>query len=90
MKLSDRLMLAAILSGLAFMFFMTHIYKPERVRPGSPEYEAYIQYWVEECVKAPARFGIAEGLAPAELEAACRAATLKADRFDPSARPLKN
>ena len=38
-------MLPAILGGLAFMFFLTHLYKPEHVRPGSPEYEAYILYW---------------------------------------------
>ena len=64
MKLRDQLILAAILGCLAFMFFVTHLYKPARVRPGTPEYNAYIQYWVEECLKAPTRFNISGTLPP--------------------------
>ena len=89
MKARDQLILAAILGGLALMFFVTHLYKPERVRPGTPEYDAYIQKYVEECLKAPARYEISATLPPAELEPACRAAVLKADRFNPAERPLK-
>jgi len=89
MTLRDRLLLAGILGGLAVMFYVTHIYKPERVRPGTPEWEAYIRQFVEECLKAPARYDIAANLPPAELEPACRAAVIQADRFNPSARPLK-
>ncbi len=89
MTLRDRLLLAAILGGLAVMFYVTHIYKPERVRPGTPEWEAYIRQFVEECLKAPARYDIPANLPPAELEPACRTAVIQADRFNPSARPLK-
>jgi hypothetical protein len=90
MKPRDQLMLAAILGGLMLMFFVTHLYKPERVRPGTPEYDAYIQHFVEECLKAPARHQIPETLPPSDLEPACRAAVLQADRFNPSVRPLKH
>jgi hypothetical protein len=86
----DRLLLTAILGGLALMFYVTHLYKPERVRPGSPEWEAYIQQFVEECLKAPGRYEVPASLAPGELESACRAAVIKADRFNPNARPLKS
>jgi hypothetical protein len=72
------------------MFFLTHLYKPERVRPGTPEYDAYIQQYVEECLKAPARYEVSATISPSELEHACRDAVLKADRFNPSARPLRN
>jgi len=89
MKPRDQLILAAILGGLALMFFFTHVRKPERVRPGTPEYEAYIQHFVDECLKAPARYQISETLPSSELEPACRAAVLKADRFNPTERPLK-
>jgi hypothetical protein len=89
MTLRDRLLLAGILGGLAVMFYVTHIYKPERVRPGTHEWEAYIRQFVEECLKAPARYDIPANLSPAELEPACQAAVIKADRFNPSVRPLK-
>jgi hypothetical protein len=90
MKARDRLMLAAILGGLVLMFVVTRLYKPERVRPGTPEYDAYIQEYVHECLKAPGRYDIPATTPPAELEAACRTAVLQADRFNPTARPLKH
>jgi hypothetical protein len=90
MKPRDQLILAAILFGLALMFFLTHLYKPERVRPGTPEYDAYIRQFMEECLKAPARYDLPTSLSPTELEGACREAVLKADRFNPTARPLRN
>jgi hypothetical protein len=86
----DRLLLAGILGSLALMFYLTHLYKPERVRPGTPEWEAYIQQFVEECLKSPARYDIPATLPPADLEPTCRAAVLRADRFNPSIRPLKH
>jgi len=90
MKVRDQLMLAAIVGGLVLMFVLTRAYKPERVRPGTPEYDAYIQKYVEECLKAPGRYDIPATTAPSELESACQAAVLQADRFNPAARPLKH
>jgi hypothetical protein len=85
----DSFTLGAILAALALMFYVTHLRRPERVRPGTPEYEAYIQHYVEECLKNPTRYEVLLSLPPAELEAACRDAVLRADRFNPSARPLR-
>jgi hypothetical protein len=90
MNSRDRLILAGIIGGLILTFFLTRYLKPERVRPGTPEYEAYIQQYVDECLKAPASYSIPATISPAELEPACRAAVLQADRFNPSARPLKH
>ncbi len=89
MKLRDQLILAAILGSLALMFFVTRHYKPERVRPGTPEYEAYIAHFVAECLRSPATYELPVTSSRAELEPACRAAVLRADRFNPTVRPLK-
>ncbi len=43
MKLRDWLTLVSIIGGLALMFAVTRFSQPERVKPGSPEYEAYIE-----------------------------------------------
>jgi hypothetical protein len=42
MKPRDWLTLAAILGGLLLMFVMTRFSLPERVKPGSPEFDAYV------------------------------------------------
>ena len=42
MKLRDGLTLAAIVGSLALIFVITRFDQPERVKPGSPEYDAYM------------------------------------------------
>ena len=44
MKLRDGLTLAAIVGCLALIFLITRFDQPERVKPGSPEYDAYIEH----------------------------------------------
>jgi len=88
-KLRAHAMLFAIIGGLAMLFFVTRYFKPERVKRGTPEFDAYIEHYVRECISAPDRYKLLPTLTGAELEAACRNAVLEADRFNPSARPLK-
>ena len=92
MKLSDWLTLAAIVGALALVFFVTRYSQPERVKPGSPEYDAYIEHYVDECLRNPPPADKPNGASPAEAERVevCRASALQADRFNPGARPLKH
>ena len=93
MKLRDGLILAAIVGGLTLMFAVTRYSQPERVKPGSPEYDAYIEHYVAECLRnQPIDRGSGEREAPseAEREAACRVSVLQADRINPDNRPLKH
>jgi hypothetical protein len=90
MKPRDKLILAGIIVSLVLTFLLTRLYRPERVRPGSPEYEAYIQRAVDECIQSPARNDLNATLPPAELATACRNSVLQADRFNPAERPLKH
>ena len=93
MKLKDWLILVAIVGGLGLMFFVTRFIQPERVKPGTPEYEAYIERFVAECLRnVPPTEPSANGRPPpsqSERDAACRATVLQADRFNPDGRPLK-
>jgi hypothetical protein len=93
MKLKDYLILVAIVGCLGLMFFVTRFIQPERVKPGSPEYEAYIDRFVAECLRNPQPIeASANGRPPpsqSEREAACRATVLQADRFNPDVRPLR-
>jgi len=93
MKIRDWLTLASIIGGLALMFTLTRVVQPERVKPGSPEYEAYIEHYVSECLRnpPPPEKGRPQAEPPsdAEREAACRVSVLQADRLSPDARPLK-
>ena len=91
MKLRDWLTLVSIIGGLALMFAVTRFSQPERVKPGSPEYEAYIEHYVAECLRNPPPPDKAERQLPSEAErvAACRVTVLQADRINPDARPLK-
>jgi hypothetical protein len=43
MKLKDYLILVAVVGGLGLILFVTRLSQPERVKPGTPEYEAYIE-----------------------------------------------
>jgi hypothetical protein len=94
MKLRDALLLVGIVGGLALMFVVSRHGRGERVKPGSPEYAAYIDAYVAECLQKPwvREPGAAAGASPspAEREAACRAFVLQADRFNPGARPFKS
>jgi len=92
MKLRDGLTLAAIVGSLALIFVITRFDQPERVKPGSPEYDAYIEHHIAECLRNPQPIdkGASEPASQAEREAACRAAVLQADRLDPENRPLKH
>jgi hypothetical protein len=88
----ERLTLALIIGGLALMFLVTRYSKPERVQPGSPEYEAYIDHYVAECLRNPQpadKGQPARVPSDSEREAACRTSVLQADRINPDARPLK-
>lgn len=93
MKLRDWLILTSIVGGLALMFAVTRYSQPERVKPGSPEYAAYIEYYVAECLRAPPPAD--KGHTPvvlrseSERESACRVSVQQADRLNPVARPLK-
>jgi len=92
MKARDWLTLVSIIGGLALMFTLTRVVQPERVKPGSPEYDAYIEHYVAECLRnAPAHEkGKGEPPSDSEREAACRVTVLQADRLSPDARPLKH
>jgi hypothetical protein len=94
MKLRDWLTLATIVGGLALMFAITRYSLPERVKPGSPEYDAYIEHYVAECMgnQPPIDKSRSEREPPSESEreAACRVTVLQADRLSPDARPLKH
>ena len=58
MKLRDSLMLTVIVAGLALTFLMTRYFRPERVRPGSPEYAEYIESYVGQCLLTPSRYEV--------------------------------
>jgi hypothetical protein len=90
-KPRDWLTLAGIVGALVLMFALTRFSLPERVKPGSPEYDAYIDYYVGECLKNPQTLDKSIATLPSEEQrtAACRAAVLQADRLNPDARPLK-
>jgi hypothetical protein len=92
MNLRDSLTLAAIVGALALMFVVTRFSQPERVKPGSPEYDAYIDHYIAECLRNPQPFDKdhGEAAAQAEREAACRVSVLQADRLNPDNRPLKH
>ena len=53
MKLRAWLTLAAIVGGLLLIFLLTRFTQPERVKPGSPEYDAYIDHYIAECLRNP-------------------------------------
>jgi hypothetical protein len=93
MKLKDWLILVAFVGGLGLVFFVTRFTQPERVRPGSPEFEAYIDRFVAECLRNPQPIEASVNGRPppsqSEREATCRATVLQADRFNPDVRPLK-
>ena len=93
MKPRDWLTLAAIIGGLLLMFVMTRFSLPERVKPGSPEYDAYIDRYIAECMRSPPPADKSNGAralpSESEREAACRVFVLQADRLNPDARPLK-
>jgi hypothetical protein len=93
MNLRDWLILATIVGGLALMFVITRFSQPERVRPGSPEYTAYIDHYIAECLRNPQpidkSLGEREPPSNAEREAACRVLVLQADRLNPEHRPLR-
>jgi hypothetical protein len=93
MTLRDWLTLAAIVGGLVVIFAITRHSQPERVRPGSPEYTAYIEHYIGECLRNPQpidrTYNDREPPSDAEREAACRASVLQADRLYPDNRPLR-
>jgi hypothetical protein len=91
MKPRDWLTLAGIVGALVLMFALTRFTQPERVKPGSPEYDAYIEHYVGECLRNPQSMDKSIATLPTEAqrEAACRTAVLQADRLNPDARPLK-
>lgn len=94
MKLRDWLTLATIVGGLVLMFGVTRYSLPERVKPGSDEYQAYIERYVAECLRNPPpadKSPIARDQRPeTDREAACRMTVHQADRLNPVARPLKH
>jgi hypothetical protein len=93
MALRDWLTLAAILGGLVVIFAITRHGQPERVRPGSPEYTAYIEHHVGECLRNPQpvdrTYSDREPSSDTERAAARRASVLQADRLNPDNRPLR-
>jgi hypothetical protein len=95
MTLRDALILAAIIGGLALMFFVSRHSRDARVPAGSPEHAAYIEQLVAECVEkqwtwtAEHTDGSRDPRPLAEREAACRQLVIQNDRFDPSARPTR-
>jgi hypothetical protein len=93
MKWSDQLSLAAIVGGLLLMFFLTRHSQPERVKPGSAEYDAYIDHYIAECMRNSPPVDKSNGThaspSETEREAACRIYVLQADRLNPDVRPLK-
>jgi hypothetical protein len=93
MKTNDWFILGAIVGGLVLMFFFTRHTQPERVKPGTAEYEAYIERFVAECLRnqppgEPDKSGLPAS-SDAERVAACRASVLQADRLYPDGRPLR-
>jgi hypothetical protein len=92
MRLRDWLALAAIVGFLALIFGITRFDQPERVKPGSPEYDAYIEHYIAECLRNPQPIDKdpSESASQAEREAACRVSVLQADRLSPENRPLKH
>jgi hypothetical protein len=94
MNLRDWLILTSIVGGLALMFGVTRYSLPERVKPGSPEYAAYIEYYVAECLRGPPASDKSQAQAEArsdpQRESACRVSVQQADRLNPVARPLKH
>jgi hypothetical protein len=94
MKSRDELTLAAIVGGLLLIFLLTRFTQPERVKPGSPEYDAYIDHYIAECLRnpPPADKSVSSHASPSESEreAACRIYVLQADRLNPDVRPLKH
>jgi hypothetical protein len=93
MKPRDWLILVAIMVGLLLVFVITRFRQPERVKPGSPEYDAYIDRYIGECMRNPPRADKSSGAralpTESERQAACRMFVLEADRLNPVARPLK-
>lgn len=89
MKLRDWLTLATIVGGLVLMFGVTRYSLPERVKPGSDEYEAYIERYVAECLRNPPPADKSLR-SETDREAACRMTVQQADRLNPVARPLKH
>jgi hypothetical protein len=91
MKPRDWLTLAGIVGALVFMFALTRFTLPERVKPGTPEFDAYIDHYVGECLKNPQALDKSIATLPTEEQraAACRTAVLQADRINPDVRPLK-
>jgi len=91
MKPREWLTLVGIVGALVLMFALTRFSQPERVKPGSPEYDAYIDHYVGECLKNPQALDKSIVTLPTEEQraAACRTAVLQADRLNPDVRPLK-
>jgi hypothetical protein len=93
MNLRDWLILTSIVGGLVVMFAATRYSLPERVKPGSPEYAAYIEHYVAECLRSPPAgdksLASLESRSDSERETACRTYVRQADRLNPVARPLK-
>jgi hypothetical protein len=94
MKVRDWLILLSIVGGLTLMFFLTRYSQPVRVKPGSPEYAAYIERYVAECLRngqSSDSGSVGHAVSPqSDREAVCRASVLQTDRFNPDGRPLKN
>src|SRR5262245_58324612 len=98
MNLRDWLILTSIVGGLALMSGVTRYSLPERVKPGSPEYPAYIEYYVAECLRGPpasdksqaSSQASPEARSDSQRESACRVSVQQADRLNPVARPLKH
>lgn len=94
MKFRDGLTLTAIVGALALMFAITRFSQPERIKPGSPEHDAYIEHYIGECLRTPPpadrRRSEREPISEAEREAACRVTVLQADRLNPENRPVRH
>jgi hypothetical protein len=93
MNLRDWLILTSIVGGLVLMFGVTRYSLPERVKPGSPEYAAYIEHYVAECLRGPPasdKNQASPERSDSERESACRVSVQQADRLNPVARPLKH
>jgi hypothetical protein len=93
MTLHDRLALVTIVGGLLLIFVLTRYSQPERAKPGSPEYDEYIDYYIAECMRNPPlvdKISSTHALpSETEREASCRIAVMQADRLNPGGRPLK-
>src|SRR5262245_3278310 len=55
MNLRDGLSLAAIVGSLALIFAIPRFDQPERVKPGSPEYDAYIEHYIADVCEPRSR-----------------------------------